>query len=246
MEDFVLLPTEETLFLIGKAQHGSEEAKEKLVQSNYPLIKSIVARFRNKGVEYDDLYQLGCVGFLKAIKNFDTNFNVKFSTYAVPMIAGEIKRFLRDDGGLKVSRVMKTLFGKINKFVEDFRKIHEKDPTISEIAENFEVDEQEIVFAMEAGKNPISISDKNENQEKGLSLLEKLAIDDGGQERLLSNIALKEAISSLGERDRKIVYLRYFCGKTQSEIAENLKVSQVQISRLENKILENLKGRLKD
>lgn len=246
MDEFVLLSHEETLHLLECAKKGEEEAKTKLLAGNYPLIKSIVARFRNKGVEYDDLYQLGCVGFLKAIKNFDLSFEVKFSTYAVPMIAGEVKRFLRDDGMIKVSRVLKSLGGKINHFIEAFRKEHGHDPSIKTLAEHFETDEQEIMFAMEANRAPISISDKDESREKNMSLLEKIAIDDGGQEKLLSDISIKEAIKALPDRDRKIVILRYFRGKTQSEIAKILGVSQVQVSRLENKILERLKGKLSD
>lgn len=244
MEQFVLLSHEETLALLVKAKTGDKQAKERLVECNYPLIKSIVARFKNKGVEYDDLYQLGCVGFLKAIDNFDPKFEVRFSTYAVPMIAGEIKRFLRDDGNIKVSRALKSLSGKINRFIEDYKKLNEHEPTIGEIAKEFDCLEQDVVFALEALRAPISLSDKDEEKDKSMALIDKLAIDDGGQEKLLMNVAIKEAIASLDERDRKIVMMRYFFGKTQSEIARVLGVSQVQVSRLENKVLEKLRGKL--
>lgn len=244
MEEFKLLSHQETIELLLRAKKGDKQAKERLVECNYPLIKSIVARFKNKGVEYDDLYQLGCVGFLKAIDNFDPSFEVRFSTYAVPMIAGEIKRFLRDDGTIKVSRMIKSLSGKIYKYLEEYQKEHDREPTVECIAKHFEISEQDVVFALDAGKTPLSISDKDEEKDKSQALIEKLAVEDGGQDKLLRNIAIKEAIAGLEERDRKIIVLRYYFGKTQSEIAQILKVSQVQVSRLENKVLEKLKTKL--
>ena len=245
MGEFVLLSHEETIQLIGKAKKGDKNAKERLVECNYPLIKSIVSRFRNKGVDYDDLYQLGCVGFLKAIDNFNVNFDVRFSTYAVPMIAGEIKRFLRDDGTVKVSRALKSLSAKINRYIEEFKKNNDFDPTVSEIANEFKIEEFEVVLALEASKKPISISDKDENHEKSMSVLEKVASESGIQDKLLQNIAIKQAISELDDKEQKIIFLRYYFGKTQSEIAKTMNVSQVQISRLENKVLSKLKQKLK-
>ena len=244
MGEFVLLSHEETIQLIGKAKKGNKNAKERLVECNYPLIKSIVSRFRNKGVDYDDLYQLGCVGFLKAIDNFNVNFDVRFSTYAVPMIAGEIKRFLRDDGTVKVSRALKSLSAKINRYIEKFKKNNDFDPTVSEIANEFKIEEFEVVLALEASKKPISISDKDENHEKSMSVLEKVASESGIQDKLLQNIAIKQAISELDDKEQKIIFLRYYFGKTQSEIAKTMNVSQVQISRLENKVLAKLKKKL--
>ena len=244
MGEFVLLSHEETIQLIGKAKKGDKNAKERLVECNYPLIKSIVSRFRNKGVDYDDLYQLGCVGFLKAIDNFNVNFDVRFSTYAVPMIAGEIKRFLRDDGTVKVSRALKSLSAKINRYIEKFKKNNDFDPTVSEIANEFKIEEFEVVLALEASKKPISISDKDENHEKSMSVLEKVASESGIQDKLLQNIAIKQAISELDDKEQKIIFLRYYFGKTQSEIAKTMNVSQVQISRLENKVLAKLKKKL--
>ena len=134
MEEFVPLTQEETLEFVEEAKNGSAEAKDKLIQGNFPLIKSIVKNFQNKGVDYEDLYQIGCVGFLKAINNFDVKFDVKFSTYAVPMIAGEIKRFLRDDGNIKISRAIKTLWLKIKSYVDVYEKLHNESPTIDDIA----------------------------------------------------------------------------------------------------------------
>ena len=151
MDNFVFLSHEETMSLICRAKNGDIEAKERLVKFNYPLIKSIVSRFKNKGVDYDDLYQLGCVGFLKAIENFDSSFDVKFSTYAVPMIAGEIKRFLRDDGSVKISRMIKSLSSKIYKFLEDYQKQFDNDPCIDTIAKHFNISVQDVVFDLDAG-----------------------------------------------------------------------------------------------
>lgn len=244
MGEFVLLSHDETIKLICAAKKGDKEAKERLLDCNYPLIKSIAARFKNKGVDFEDLYQLGCVGFLKAIDNFNTDFDVRFSTYAVPMIAGEIKRFLRDDGTIKVSRALKSLSGKINRFIEDYKKTHEEDPSISLLANTFEIEESEVVLALESAKAPISISEKDENHEKSLSVLEKFAAEDGVQDKMLQNVALKQAITLLPEKEQKIILLRYYFGKTQSEIASLLNVSQVQISRIENKALAKIRQNL--
>ena len=152
-----MLSQEETLTLIEYAKNGDEESKQKLLIENSPLIKSVIRRFINKGVEYDDLYQLGAIGFIKAIKNFDVSFNVKFSTYAVPMIIGEIKRFMRDDGAIKVSRVIKSLNININKFIQSYQEQYFKKPSIEEIAEEFKIDPQEVIFAMDSARMPISI-----------------------------------------------------------------------------------------
>ena len=244
MSDFVLLSHEETINLICEAKEGNKAAKERLLECNYPLIKSIVARFKNKGVEYDDLYQLGCVGFLKAIDNFDIKYDVRFSTYAVPMIAGEIKRFLRDDGQIKVSRALKTLAAKINRYIEDYKKINDHDPTISELSKEFNIEESEVVLAIESSKALLPIEEKDDNHEKSLSILEKVAIADGGQDKMLQNVAIKQALMELGDKEQKIILLRYYFGKTQSEIAATMGVSQVQISRIENKILSKLKQKL--
>lgn len=245
MSEFQLLSTEETEMLIKQAQEGSEEAKEKLLSGNYPLIKSIVKRYVHKPVEYDDLYQLGCVGFVKAIKNFSTKYNVKFSTYAVPMIAGEIKRYLRDDGEIKISRTLKTLAIKINKYLDEFRKAEKDLPQPKEIANHFEVDEQDVVLAMDSMYCLVSIYEKTaDKSESGPNLLDKLTKVEN-EDSELEKIMLKDAIQKLDNEERKIILLRYFRGKTQTEIAKMMGVSQVQVSRMEAKILESLKARLK-
>lgn len=234
---------EETLELIKKAQSGDENAKETLVNENSPLIKSVIRWFKGKGIENDDLYQLGCMGFLKAINNFDCSFNVKFSTYVVPMVVGEIKRFMRDDGAVKVSRAIKGLNLKINKFVDEFFIDNSRKPTILEIAEHFKIDEQDVVMAMDSAKMPVSLYTPFEDgDEDGLTIIDRF--DGQENEDFVDKFALKDIINKLEERDKKIILMRYFYDKTQSEIAKRLGVSQVQVSRLENKILENLRKKL--
>lgn len=228
-----------TLELIGKAQNGNEQAKSDLVEQNSPLIKSVIRRYRNKGVDYDDLYQLGCIGFLKAIRNFSPEFGVKFSTYAVPMIAGEVKRFLRDDGYIKVSRSVKSLAAKIAYFVETYKNEHSESPDIETIANAFGVEPQEAVFALDSSKFPVSLYEKADD-EHSQSLMDKIASKETVEDNL-DRIVLKDAIAALDEREKKIVILRYYRDKTQSEVARVLHVSQVQVSRLENKIIEKLK-----
>ena len=238
-----MLEQEETLDLIKKAQAGDENAKETLVNENSPLIKSVIRWFKDKGVENDDLYQLGCMGFLKAINRFDCSYNVKFSTYVVPMVVGEIKRFMRDDGAVKVSRAIKGLNIKINKFVETFLMQNGKKATISDIAEHFKISEQEVVMAMDSAKMPVSLyTPFDDGDEDGLTIIDRF--DGQENEDFVDKFALKDIIENLEERDKKIILMRYFYDKTQSEIAERLGVSQVQVSRLENKILENLRKKL--
>ena len=240
-----MLETEKTLELVLEAQKGSQEAKSILVEENSPLIKSVIKRFKDKGVEHDDLYQIGCIGFLKAINNFNPDFGVKFSTYVVPMVIGEIKRFMRDDGSIKVSRALKSLNLQINKFVDAYSGKNQTKPTIEEIAKHFNVDEQEVIMAMDSAKMPLSLYAPLED-EGGSGTLTVIDRVDTQVENvnILENLALKEMIKSLEERDRKIILLRYYFDKTQSEIAKQLNISQVQVSRLENKILESLRTKL--
>ena len=238
-----MLGQEETLELIKRAQGGDECAKEVLINENSPLIKSVVRWFKNKGIENDDLYQLGCVGFLKAINNFDLSFNCKFSTYVVPMVIGEIKRFMRDDGAVKVSRAIKALNVKINKFVNAFFADNKRNPAISEIANHFKITEQEVVMTMDSAKMPVSLyTPLEDGEEDGLIIIDRF--DSQQNEDFVDKFALKDMIDKLEERDKQIILMRYFYDKTQSEIAQRLGVSQVQVSRLENKILENLKKKL--
>ena len=238
-----MLGQEETLELIKKAQAGDEDAKATLVTENSPLIKSVIRWFKDKGIENDDLYQLGCMGFLKAINNFDCNFNVKFSTYVVPMVVGEIKRFMRDDGAVKVSRAIKGLNLKINKFVDAFLMENGRKASISDVAQHFKISEQDVVMAMDSAKMPVSLyTPFDDGEEDGLTIIDRF--DGQENDDFVDKFALKDLIDKLEERDKKIILMRYFYDKTQSEIAERLGVSQVQVSRLENKILENLRKKL--
>ena len=217
-----MLNEEETLALIRLAKAGDQSAKETLLTHNTSLVKSILRRYLGKGVEYDDLYQLACMGFLKAITGFDETFGVRFSTYAVPMIAGEIKRFLRDDGSVKVSRVLKKTARDLNRYIETYAAEHGEQPTVKELAEAFGMDEGEVVFALGSARMP--------------------AKDD--QDEMIEHMVLKEAIGKLPEREKKIVFLRYFRDMTQSEVARRIGVSQVQVSRIESKIMGKFKDEL--
>ena len=236
-----MLDRETTENLIKAAQAGDGAAKTRLLQENSPLIKCVVKRFRGRGVEYDDLYQLGSIGMLKAIEHFSPQYGVKFSTYAVPMIVGEIKRYLRDDGLIKVSRLIKALAYKIAYFIDDYKSTHDKSPEISEIASALGVEPQEVSFAMDAAKAPLSIYDKGED-DSGQSLMEKLSAGEDSDDKL-DRIIIRDAIRGLSERERKLIILRYYHDKTQSEIARELCVSQVQVSRLETKIIDKMRSK---
>lgn len=239
-----MLDVDETNALIRRAKEGEDAAKEKLLCENTNLIKSIVRRYLNKGVEYDDLFQLASMGLLKAINGFDESFNVRFSTYAVPMIAGEIKRFMRDDGSIKVSRAIKATAKSINQFVEEYTLTNGNQPTVKVISEKFGLPESEVVFTMGSTRMPISIYAQGDyKDEKSQQLLDKLPVEDS-QEDIIDALELRGAIASLSDRDKKIIMLRYFRDMTQSEVAEMMGVSQVQVSRIENRIMENFRKQL--
>lgn len=239
-----MLDVEQTNLLIRKAKEGDSDAKEQLLTANNNLIKSIVRRYLGKGVEYDDLYQLASIGLLKAISGFDESFGVRFSTYAVPMIAGEIKRFMRDDGSIKVSRAIKSLAKRINIFIEEYSTVHGVQPNVKTISEEFDIPESEVVFTLGSTHMPISIYSQGEYKDKKTQeLLDKLPVEDR-QEDIVENLQLKTAIDSLPEREKKVIMLRYFRDMTQSEVATMLGVSQVQVSRIENKIIEAFRKEL--
>ena len=244
MEQYKPIDTIKTNELIEKSKNGDKDATDQLVQGNFPLIKAVVKSYLNKNVEYDDLYQLGCVGFLKAIKNFDAGLGVKFSTYAVPMISGEIKRHLRDDGLIKVSRSIKTLAIKVKAYIEKIKNDTGESPHLDEIASHFGVDLEDIVVALDSCQQTISIQAKiDENDPNSQNIIDKLAVFDKSDE-MIEKFTLKNEIMKLPERERKIILLRYFRGKTQGEVAEIMDISQVQISRIESKIIETLRKKL--
>ena len=239
-----MLSDRETYEYIRAAKAGDNKAKEALLRNNTSLLKSIVKRYLGKGAEFDDLFQLAGMGLLKAIRGFDERFGVKFSTYAVPMIAGEIKRFLRDDGSVKVSRAIKGTAKKMNAFVEEYSIRNGNPPTVAQIAEAFGVEESEAVFIMGSSRMPVSIYGKGDyKDEESRELLEKLPSADD-QDELIEKMQLKSAISELPERERKIIFLRYFRDMTQSEVARIVGVSQVQISRIESRIVSEMKEKL--
>lgn len=237
-----MLEHEETMRLIALAQQGDEAAKSALLEHNMPLIKSIVKRYRNTVIEYDDLIQLGSLGLYKAMMNFNQSFGVRFSTYAVPMISGEIKRQIRDDGPIKVSRSTKALAILMNKYMEEFRNEKGREPTVSEIAEHFKTDEFEVVYTLDSTKMPLSLYEKYDDDSSSY-LIDNIKTVDGTED-MIDKIMIKDLIESLDERDKKIILLRYYRDKTQSEVAKILGVSQVQVSRLESKILLYLKDKL--
>ncbi len=239
-----MLSFEDTIFYIRKAKLGDESAKETLLINNTSLLKSIVKRFYKKGVEYEDLYQLACMGFLKAINNFDESFSVRFSTYAVPMIVGEIKRFLRDDGEVKVSRIIKTLSYKINLYCQSQIKEGKPSPSVVELCKAFNVDKEDVVLAIGSVNPLVSLFESvDDGSEKKIELKDKIPSMDN-EEDMIDKIMLKKAISELGERERRIIELRYFFDKTQQEIADLLSISQVQVSRLEKQTLKKLKSKM--
>ena len=237
-----MLNQEETLDYIRQAKNGDENAKEIIFVNNAPLIKSIIRRFKGKGVEYDDLYQIACIGFLKAIKNYDETFGVKFSTYTVPMVIGEIKRYMSDNGAIKVSRTLKILANKINKYIDAYQTEKNVSPSVEKIAEVFGVSAEDVAAALESSRMPLSIYDKFQDEDDSQELIDKIPSVDK-EDEMLNKIMLSGFIENLPERERKIVVLRFFRDKTQSEIAESLGLSQVQISRLENKIIEKMRSK---
>lgn len=239
-----MLNEQDTLYYLRRAKEGDNAAKETLLEHNTSLLKSILKRYLNKGVEYDDLFQLSCMGFLKAIAGFDESFGVRFSTYAVPMIAGEIKRFLRDDGSVKVSRAMKKTAREMNRYIEEYSAEHGTQPSVKEIAAAFSVDEGEVVFTLGSARMPVSIYEQGDyKDEKSVTLADKLPSKDN-QDDMIERMVLKAAIEKLPVRDRKIVFLRYFRDMTQSEVAKAIGVSQVQISRIESRIMRDFKKEL--
>lgn len=239
-----MLDEKETIEYIRRAKSGDQNAKQALIDGNVSLIKCIVRRYLGKGVEYDDLFQLACMGFLKAIAGFDEKFGVRFSTYVVPMIAGEIKRFMRDDGAVKVSRAMKQTAKEMNAFVSGYAAEHGVQPSVREIAERFHLEESEAVFVLGSSRMPVSLYGGKEHKDGSeRELIETLPARDD-QDELIDKLLLRTAIESLSERDRKIIVLRYFRDMTQSEVAEKIGVSQVQVSRIESRIIREFKEKL--
>lgn len=254
---------EETAVLIARSQAGDKEARERLVEENLGLVRHIVKRFLERGYDAEDLFQIGCIGLMKAIDKFDLSFDVRFSTYAVPMIQGEIKRFLRDDGMVKVSRTLKENGFKIKQASEHFMHVYGKEATLQELSDETGISVEDIVMALDANVEVESIyksvyqSDGNEiylvdqvvgeaggvghTAIDGGRLNESGICEDTEKEKLLNHMLLKQLLDSLEEKERELIYLRYFQDKTQVEVAKHLGISQVQVSRMEKRILLRLR-----
>lgn len=243
MNDTSRLTYERTMELIPLAKGGDVEAMEELVRCNMALVRSIVKKYVNRGVEYDDLYQIGSMGLVKAVKNFDPAYNVRFSTYAVPMIAGEIKRYLRDDGMIKVSRSLKELAGRAAAAQVVLSSRLGRDPGIQELAEYMGENPEDISMAMDASRPHISIYEPVYGDEGDALVMDKLTGSSDGDDDALDRILLQQLMSILEPREQKIIMLRYFRDKTQSEIAASMGISQVQVSRLESRIMKKLRER---
>lgn len=238
-----MLSFEKSNELLKRAKEGDVDAKTVLIAENENLLKSIVKKFIGKGECYDDLYQIACVGFLKAINNFDLSFGVRFSTYLVPMVIGEIKRYLRDDGMIKVSRVIKMQRYKINRYVEKYKDEHEgESPTLDEVSVSLDIDRSDVVMALDSAKIPLSLFEKQDDED-GIELIDKIPSSDN-EDKLINQIMVRSLIDGLPLRERKILLLRFFRDKTQSETAKAVGVSQVQVSRIESRIIERLKKKL--
>lgn len=233
------------LDLIKLAQNGDKNALETIVEKNSGLIWSVARRFLNRGYDAEDLYQIGSIGLIKCVKKFDTNFDVKFSTYAVPMIMGEIKRFLRDDGMIKISRTLKEIATKAKYIKDTILKEKNEEPTINEIAVALEIDVEQLVLALDADREVESLySTVYQNDGKAVYLMDKIEMKVDTSEKLVENIVLNQILEKLEEREREIIKLRYFEDKTQSQVAKIIGVSQVQISRIEKKVLAKIRNDL--
>ncbi len=233
----------DNLELLKLSKMGDKAAKEELINKNSPLVWSLVRRYMGRNVEGEDLFQIGCIGLIKAVNKFDESFGVQFSTYAVPMIVGEIKRFLRDDGAIKVSRSIKERGMRVARENERLTKILGREPTLTEVATSLDMDLEDAVEAVEAISQPTSLSTELAGEDGGF-LLEDTLFSKDNEEEIVEKISLFEMVSKLKETEKKIIFLRYYRGKTQKEVAEEIGISQVQVSRMERRILKEMRSGL--
>ncbi|MCI8749117.1 MAG: RNA polymerase sporulation sigma factor SigG [Lachnospiraceae bacterium] len=241
-----LLTDEEKKELFTKIQKGDKKAREKFIKGNLRLVLSIIQRFSSSGENIDDLFQIGCIGLMKAIDHFDVTLNVKFSTYAVPMIIGEIRRYLRDNNSIRVSRSIRDTAYKAIYTKELMMKDSDKEPTVEEIAAKLELAPEDIVFALDAIQSPVSLYEPV-YAESGdtLYIMDQISDKKNKEDNWIEEISLKAAIDHLSDREHKIINMRYFEGKTQMEVAEEINISQAQVSRLEKKALRSMKNYLR-
>lgn len=227
-----------------KAQKGDQLEMENLIKNNNGLIWSIVKRFSSRGYEIEDLYQIGCLGFIKSIKRFDTSFDVKLSTYSVPYILGEIKRFIRDDGPIKISRSIKELQVKIIELKKQYLLKNGEEISIEDLSKELNVDKEDIIIALES-VNAVESIDKSYSSDnkdgKQISLFDKISSGKNEEELITNKITIKQLINELKDKEKELIMLRFFKDKTQTEVAKILGVSQVQVSRMEKKILNNMR-----
>ena len=238
---------ENDMKIIEQAQKGSKEAMTKLLEDNNGLIWSIVRRFSGRGYEIEDLYQIGSIGFIKAIQRFDTSFEVRLSTYAVPYILGEIKRFIRDDGPIKVSRSIKELNVKIIELQKEYFNKYGKEITLEEISRELKISKEEITMAIDSTKPVDSIENAkytDSKTDKTISILEQISTGKDEQTEITNRLAIKNLISELNEKEKEIIMLRYYKQKTQMQVSKILGITQVQVSRIERKILDNMRRKL--
>lgn len=236
---------DDNIKLIEKAKNGDKESLNRLIEINMPLVSAVSKKFLNRGYEYEDIFQIGCMGLVKAINNFNPDFNVKFSTYAVPMIMGEIKRFIRDDGIIKVSRSIKNTARKLHYDKEALIKKIDREPTIQELSEYSGLSSEEIIFAMESANNLQYLYDTiHQDDGSPVLLIDKLSENTEEDSELVDKLALKEALNNLDVKSRQIILLRYFKDKTQVQVAKMLGISQVQVSRIEKKVLKMMREKL--
>lgn len=236
---------EHTLALIQLAHAGDKNARDTLVEENIGLVWSVVRRFQNRGVEMEDLFQIGSIGLLKAVDKFDCSYEVQFSTYAVPMIAGEIKRFLRDDGILKVSRSVKEIVYKAYGIKEQIEKTTGREPTSMEIAQRLGIEVEELMLALESNVQVESLQQVvYQGDGNDISLEDRLEEKENYSEKVVNRMFLEEVLGTLDQESRKIIYMRYIQEKTQALIAQELGISQVQVSRMEKKIIKSLREKI--
>ena len=237
-----VLKNDETQALLLRAKQGDMKAREELIAGNLRLVLSVIQRFANRGENADDLFQVGCIGLIKAIDNFNTDLDVRFSTYGVPMIVGEIRRYLRDNSTMRVSRAMRDTAYKVLQAKEAYMAEHQREPTVDEIARMLELKREEVVFALDAIVDPVSLyepvySDSGDT----ICVMDQVRDSKNTDENWLEQIALREAIAKLSDREKRILSLRFFQGKTQMEVSTEVGISQAQVSRLEKHALRQIK-----
>ena len=238
---------ENDMKIIERAQNGSKEDMTKLIEDNSRLVWSIVRRFNGRGYDIEDLYQIGSIGLIKAIHRFDTSFEVRLSTYAVPYILGEIKRFIRDDGPIKISRSIKELNIKIIELQKEYLNKYGKEITLEQLAKELKTSKEDIAMALDSARPVNSIEDsqyRDNKTDKTISLIDKLSSGKDEENEITNRIAIKKLISELKDNEKEVILLRYYKGKTQMQVAKILGITQVQVSRIERKVLDNMKRKL--